>query len=97
MTNQPKYSRTVERERLDKFVFDSGMPNHDGGYIAFFQADEYRDCNDGKGKVFFKTYYFKNDERIYTDIGRSYQTYETREAYMRARRYAKKLQKLNQK
>ena len=95
MQNQPKYTRTVERKILDKFVFDSGMPNHDGGYIAFFQADEYRDYNDGKGPVFHKTDYVKNDERMYTDIGRNYFIYETREAYMRARRYAKKLQTLN--
>jgi hypothetical protein len=47
---------------------------------------EYRDY--GNGPEFYQRYWAKHDCREYTDIGRNYFTYKTREAYMRAKRYA---------
>ena len=86
MKNQPKYTITKEMQGRETIEY-KGLS---GGKIHFDEMVEYRDY--GNGPEFYQRYWAKHDCREFTDIGRSYFTYDTREAYMRAKRYAKKNQ-----
>jgi len=86
MQNQPKYIRTTEfisRETIE-------YKGIGGGKIHFDEMVEYRDF--GLGPIYHKRYWVKYDDRAYTDLGRNYFNYDTKEAYKRALRYAKKNQ-----
>ena len=86
MKNQPKF--TVTKEFISRETIEyKGLG---GGKIHFDEMVEYRDF--GLGPIYHKRYWAKHDDREYTALGRNYLTYDTREAYMRAKRYAKKNQ-----
>ena len=66
----------------------------DGGKIHFDEMEEYKDC--GNGWELDSVYWVKRDCRVYTDAGRSYFMYETKEAFTRAKKYALKQQSKKQ-
>ena len=88
MRYKPKYIITTEMQGRETIEY-KGLS---GGKIYFDEMVEYR--NYGNGPIYHKRYWAKHDCREYTAIGRNYFTYETREAYMRAKRYARKNQTL---
>ncbi len=88
MQNKPKFTITKEMKGRETIEY-KGLS---GGKIHFDEMVEYRDY--GNGPEFYQRYWAKHDCREFTDIGRNYFTYETREAYMRAKRYARKNQTL---
>jgi hypothetical protein len=89
MQNKPKYTITKEYVGQQLKIKYEGIG---GGVILFNEINEYRDY--GNGKEFYQKYWTKHDCREYIHVGRSYFVYETREAYMRAKRYAFKQQTL---
>ena len=82
MREQSKYKRTTEFKSRETIEY-KGLS---GGKIHFDEMEEYRDY--GNGWEFHKVYWVKTDCREYTNIGRSFFEYKTKEAYMRAKRYA---------
>ncbi len=88
MQNKPKYTITKEMQGRETIEY-KGLS---GGKIHFDEMVEYRDY--GLGPIYHKRYWCKHDCREYTALGRNYFVYETREAYMRAKRYAFKQQTL---
>ena len=88
MRYKPKYTITKEMRGRETIEY-KGLS---GGKIHFDEMVEYRDY--GNGPEFYQRYWIKHDNREYVYVGRSFFVYETREAYMRAKRYAYKQQTL---
>jgi len=91
-TTQNTENQAVKRKYSSsrEFVGKQVKIEYESGVIIFDEVNEYRDY--GNGKEFYRKYWVKYDDREYTDIGRSFFEYKTREAYMRAKRYAIKQQ-----
>ncbi len=89
MQNKPKFTITKEYVGRPEKIDYEGIG---GGNISFQEMIEYRDY--GNGPEFYQRYWIKHDNREYVHVGRSFFVYETREAYMRAKRYAYKQQTL---